>query len=1020
MEHDDAGVFSGVETTPVGTRPRDEDLGWLLDATRQRLFGNGTAPSTIGRYVVLSRLGIGGMGQVYEAFDRSLDRRVAIKVLRRDADAAKADRLVREAQALARLSHPNVVQVHEVGEFEGQAFIVMELVGGRTLRQWIKQVPRPNWRACIEVFLQAGAGLAAAHEQGLVHRDIKPSNVMIDERGRVCVVDFGLARTTGDPTNVSAASASAPVDLEEETTPSTSMVEQRLTQTGHVLGSPAYMSLEQMREEVVDHASDQFSFCVTLFEAVYGGRPFVGRSMSLLMKQIRDGEIHEPPARSQTPARLRTILHRGLSANPRERWPSMEALLSELRALLSPSRVRPAAVAIALGGLLTSAAVLADTDDAVCTGGPALLASVWDTSHREALSQQWGEVLLTEQVANELDRYVAAWLDGHRRACEATRVTQEQSVEVMDLRMACLAESRREFEGVVEALLRTDDRSSAPPQNVTEMLAELPPPTGCDALDQLADRRRRVPPPNDAWTASEVDRLRSLLARVRAEGRLGHAAEGLALLEPSMAEIESVDYPPLLAEAQLERGILSLDAGAFDDAEHHLQRAYEQALAHGDLELGVRATRSLGTVVGVKLSRHAEGEIWTRVSIGLADHTGQTADSIRAMVTLGSILSDRGDRDEASSWFDRALQAAKADGTVPAGAVAKLHNRKGTLFAKEGQHARAEAEYRKALELWRRAHGEEHPDVAAGRMNVGYALMLQGQYEEAEHAYRQALALQRRLLGPEHPGLANTLNALAGVLMQRDADPEDGRALYEEALSIRRRALGTSHPKVASTLYNLGRIESLAGHPDAARAYHTQALRIREKTLGETHPEVARSLISLALIDLRSGACDVARPAFQRVLKIQRERLGDDHPSTALGRLNLAAADECLEDYAAADAGYAAALHLWESTFGPTHTHLAAALNGLASSALAQQRHDDAEPFARRATTILENASERASRLAESQFLLAQALGERASTRTEARRLARSARDHHDDPDGIDAWLRIHPDRKVHQSSAGK
>jgi serine/threonine protein kinase len=249
------------------------------DLTQTVAHGAPPAPATsalgrgdrLGRYVIIDLLGSGGMGVVYTAYDPDLDRRVALKLLRPDRGPSWGEtgrlRLLREAQAIARLSHPNVIAVYDAGSFGDQVFVAMEFIEGGTLRQWLEE--RPPWREVLDRFLLAGRGLAAAHAAGLVHRDFKPDNVLLSRDGRVRVMDFGLARPIGEPSR-----------MEEWRAPAGSggNLASPLTQWGEALGTPGYMAPEQLRGEASDARSDQFSFCVSLYEALYGERPFLGDS----------------------------------------------------------------------------------------------------------------------------------------------------------------------------------------------------------------------------------------------------------------------------------------------------------------------------------------------------------------------------------------------------------------------------------------------------------------------------------------------------------------------------------------------------------------------------------------------------------------------------------------------------------------------------------------------------------------------------------------------------------------------
>lgn len=290
------------------------------------------APARLGRFFVLRKLGEGGMGVVYVGYDEMLDRRVALKLLRRGSSASEW--LLREAQALARLSHPNVVAVHEVGEHEGRIFLAMELVDGQSLREWLRQGERPV-QELIPLFLQAGRGLAAAHEAGLVHRDFKPENVLCGKDGRVRVVDFGIAALS-DP-EAEPAPVSIPPQSGRSLHRSPSALESPLTQTGALVGTPAYMAPEQLRGERATPASDQFAFCVSLYRAAYGTAPFPGEGVEELMQSVLDGALRPPPEQKDVPAWLPAILRRGLSADPAGRFPSMKALLAAIEASLPRS-----------------------------------------------------------------------------------------------------------------------------------------------------------------------------------------------------------------------------------------------------------------------------------------------------------------------------------------------------------------------------------------------------------------------------------------------------------------------------------------------------------------------------------------------------------------------------------------------------------------------------------------------------------------------------------------------------------
>jgi serine/threonine protein kinase len=291
-------------------------------------LGRGTE---LGRYVVLEHLGSGGLGDVFTAWDPELDRKVALKLLKSSAygrvDLSRLHgRLLREAQAMARLSHPNVVIVHDVGLSDSRIFIAMEFVDGHTLKDWVKEKQRP-WKVIRDALLQAGEGLIAAHNAGLVHRDFKPSNVLVDHEGRVRVLDFGLARRPTDERN----SIDEAMEISDPGTSGRALIDESITQTGTVLGTPAYMAPEQYSQEMVDNLADQFAFCVTAFEAFYGQRPFQGKGEDLV-QAILQGQITWPKDQGKIPKFMRKAILRGLSVDPSQRFPSMRDLLKAMQA----------------------------------------------------------------------------------------------------------------------------------------------------------------------------------------------------------------------------------------------------------------------------------------------------------------------------------------------------------------------------------------------------------------------------------------------------------------------------------------------------------------------------------------------------------------------------------------------------------------------------------------------------------------------------------------------------------------
>ncbi|MCB9541674.1 MAG: serine/threonine-protein kinase [bacterium] len=284
-----------------------------------------TRPVRLGRYALLDRVGAGAMGLVYAAYDDVLDRKVAIKLLRDDGPKSEdRARIRREAKAMARLSHPNVAQIYEAGEYRDRLYLAMEYVPGESLDVWQSVEPRP-WEAILAMYLEVGRGLAAAHAAGVLHRDFKPHNVLIGDDGRPRVIDFGLARPVGE-----AEAPRADGDRLEDSLDGDFSLDVPVTRTGTVVGTPAYMSLEQFQGKPLDAASDQFAFCVALYEALYGAPPYPRDQLPHLLAALTRHAVQPPPPDTRVPAWLHHAIVRGLAPDPAHRWPSMPALLAEL------------------------------------------------------------------------------------------------------------------------------------------------------------------------------------------------------------------------------------------------------------------------------------------------------------------------------------------------------------------------------------------------------------------------------------------------------------------------------------------------------------------------------------------------------------------------------------------------------------------------------------------------------------------------------------------------------------------
>ena len=688
-----------------------------------------------GRYVILERLGQGGMGVVYGAYDSDLDRKVALKLLRTKGRMAEGvtegrARLLREAKAMAKLSHPNVVAVHDVGTISGRIFIAMEYVDGTTLTRWLKR-QRRTWGEIRDIFAEAGRGLAAAHCAGLVHRDFKPDNVLVGKDGRVRVTDFGLARAS-ETTELEA----SPADAVPEA--SRSMIRDELTQPGLVMGTPPYMAPEQSCGVAADHRMDQFSYCVAFWEALYKRRPFKGRTRKDLKKEIEAGRLRPLPKGTDVPQWLNEAIKTGLSANPASRWRTMDELVEQLCPRPRLRRRLLAAGAFVVAAL-AGTSVYALTGAPECDGAVDELAGVWDDARREATDegmQRSGRAHAadsSQRVATALDAYTDRWVTMRDEACEAT-ADGEQSPELLDLRMACLDRRLQEVDSLVGVLAEGDPDVV---DGATYAATSLSPLDHCQRAEAIAAELR---PPADPAEAAAVANLQVELARLGILARTGDARNTLTDAEAAVAKARHLGRAPLTAGALGVLGDLKTRLGDKEGARDSLSEAALMAAAGEHHRVAASAATSMMGVVGPK--DYKEGLLWGWYAEAAVDRIG------------------RGGPEEASM-----LEGL------------------GAVFGAHERYDEARQHYADAIDLYKKLYGNDHPSVARAAAALGDTLREAGDLEGAQSRYEAALVSARGAYGARHPELISILQRLAdasdraGDRARADAVREDLRAL---------------------------------------------------------------------------------------------------------------------------------------------------------------------------------------------------------------------------------------------------
>jgi eukaryotic-like serine/threonine-protein kinase len=776
----------------------------------------------LGRYTVLALVGRGGMGEVYSAYDAELDRRIALKLLHSErgaSDVRAQGRLLREARAMARLSHRNVIAVHDAGTISGRVFVAMEFVDGGTVKEWLAAAPRSR-AEILETFASAARGLAAAHASGMVHRDFKPHNVMVGKDGSVRVLDFGLARRLAEPEV-----AEAPG---ETLAPLASRDEGGLTSTGELVGTPLYMAPEQFRGESIDARTDQFSFCVALHEALYGVHPFAGATLPALMTNVLAGRVVAPPPGHDVPSWLRRVLLRGLRVDRAERWTSMEALLGALeRDPLRTRRRWAAALGVAVLVIATVTAVVRATGraESICRGGPARLAGIWESPGAPAVARPRREAVhaaflktglstaneIWGRVAPLLDAYAARWLSMYSEACEATQVREKQSVQTLDLRMSCL-DQRRTALGALTDVLGSADRVAV--MSAVDAVDALPTVDRCADLDAL---RAVVEPPRDEATRQRVADLQRRAAVAKALNDTGKFIEALSRARALVKEARLVNYDPLLAELLGLEGRFEDGSSFRPEAVDLLEEAVWTAIAVGRDDVAAEAGGLLVGYTGYYLGRSAEGWRWARMTTALLDRMGSGHDLLRAWLlhAEGNLKMQAHDLQGALELFqqafllkERSLPPDHPDLSATLAAIAETEHRL-------GRNDEALRLNERAIVIEQRGYGATAEQLAPFLNNKGEYLIASGRARDAIPIFRDALARWEPPGAPRTVTLGYPLTGLGRALL------EVGRAseavpVLERAL-VRREAGEPDQVLVAETRFALGRALVAAG-ADRSRA----------------------------------------------------------------------------------------------------------------------------------------------------------------------------------------------------------
>lgn len=828
----------GTLVKPVSERLSDDTAvsGSDPDAT---LLPEGAGPPTghsplepgakVGRYTLIERVGAGAMGVVFSAWDPELDRRVALKIVRGNGytdDSTAA--LMGEARALARLSHPSIVTVFDVGTHGDAVFIAMEYLRGTTLRQWRKDNPNAAWQEVLRLYAQAGAGLSAAHDEGLVHRDFKPANVMVTESGAVKVLDFGLAQPAESP---------------------------GATQR---MGTPRYMAPEQHADGTVDPRTDQFAFSVALFEALFDHHPFDGETALELSASVQSGALNLPPVSNEVPAKVRIAVASGLSKDPNDRHPSMTAYLAALDPQ-APARRWWLGALFGGAGVVAAAALLPGPGEDPCRDAGFAMQAVWNEDARAeidtALDIEGLDASIRSEVREQFDRFADTWGTLKIDACEATVVRHADKQAMMDMRYDCLDRRLHTFADSVETL---SHGSVADRLEAESTLEHLPNLESCADSEYLL---AYYPPPDDPADRARILEIElesnRLFKRVTEDGV--DVTEGLAAL---IAAADELDYAPLRVSIRgtqgsnfafrnrIDESVAVLEEALAIGLEEHVHYAtasvlFELARVRGIHQRDSKAALFLdrmGTALCASLpdgdeirvemiprrldvyrtaDKLDEAEAMARERVDYLEAKGSLDEpsGVEARVALAGMLMFNEKEVEAGALLSTILDAPTVGSSHPILARAYVYRARLRHNLKEFDGAIAD--HLAAYERFERLYGATHTNAAGRLSDLAYTYAEAERLAEARDAGRRAIkAMIAGGAKPPLPNLAKMQENVAWYHANLGEFDEADAALDESG----RWTQGLPTVNNWPSLFR-GRIAEARGDDVAAKRHFEEALR---------------------------------------------------------------------------------------------------------------------------------------------------------------------------------------------------
>lgn len=819
-----------------------------------------SAGDRLGRYVLLDALGRGGMGVVFEAIDTRLGRTVALKLLSGVPDAAGRARMIREAEALAKLNHPNVVTVFDGGTVDDVVYVAMERVHGVSLSQFARE-RGPTNGALLAVFLKAGAGLAAAHRAGIVHRDFKPSNVMVADDGGVRVIDFGLVKldeqTEQHPPTEEPSPSSTPKHRGEADSADTTT----LTVLGAYPGTAVYMSPEQHLGRVADYRSDQFSFSVALFECLTGHLPFAFHSGAGFVEQVQSKTWHASGERLDRD--IRRILRRGLSADPDARYPDLDALLNDLKA----HKLRKRARLWTLGGALVVAITLgigwiSGAPRRECLAKAVHVDTLWDQSTRGRIqrafmhvSKKYGAPTFAK-IDENMRQFVAEYAEQVRESCEMTHGQQTQPVPVLEDRLQCLEAAKLRVEKVVEQWKtpsQTTINFAVSEAISTAHVGEC----GADVDPRVLERRPPGVSPDDY---SGFLQLFGEIERLQRSGELDAAKEIAIPLASGARDNQS---PLLLARALGALGNTQRMLSDYETAKATLQEAITLAVQAGDVALEISLLDKLA-YAHLGAGDLEVTQAVARLALPRATDLGMRDTAMTLLLVDGFASEEQGAFEAAERVIRRALRVAEAK--LAPHAQARVITSLGQLLSRQMR-------YEAALPLAERGHrvfveqfGPLHQKSLRALMTLAQVYRGLRRLDDAERCYREAVEFA--------PSLAIRASALGqlGSIQLRGGRYTEAVATLSEARAAQESVLGPNHTETLRTAGTLAVALTKNGDFESARRYFDRALLQSE---GSSGTDRVVALVNSSYLEFADGNFSVVLARLDEAETLAVKLYGD-------------------------------------------------------------------------------------------------------------------------------------------------